>query len=225
MAGADSWLYPASDRLVECEVGRKNGRLAELRFAEFFIWAGDLEREEVVAEHARGAVEQILRAGRLDRNVGAHADGLRTLARKNDAYAHAPLGLIWCGCGVGMIVFDFHDLATGVRAAFAAREMRTLGLVTLRALDRRDGFQFPVGRSAAARFTARRFPFWVCHVSLRFLRCCRCRCRCYRRTGRRLNSRRRSRTGPCSHPCIADPSAERSGRPAARDPRYRACRR
>jgi hypothetical protein len=58
----------------------------------------------------------------------------------------------------GVFVADLYDLATIIRSAMTAHKMRTLGLMTLVALDGRNRTQFPISRPTAARFTARRLP-------------------------------------------------------------------
>jgi hypothetical protein len=58
----------------------------------------------------------------------------------------------------GVFVADFDDLTAVIHAAMAAGKMRALGLMALGTFDGRDRVQFPVRRSTAARFTARRLP-------------------------------------------------------------------
>jgi hypothetical protein len=58
----------------------------------------------------------------------------------------------------GVFVADFDDLTAIIRTAMTAREVRTLGLVTLGAFHDRNRVQLPVRRTTAARFTARRLP-------------------------------------------------------------------
>jgi hypothetical protein len=58
----------------------------------------------------------------------------------------------------GVFVADFDDLTAIIRTAMTAREVRTLGLVTLGAFHDRNRVQLPVRRPTAARFTARRLP-------------------------------------------------------------------
>lgn len=66
----------------------------------------------------------------------------------------------------GVIVVDFDDLASVVYAAIRADEVRTLRLMTLRAIDGSNRVQYPVGRTTAARFATRCLPFRICHYFL-----------------------------------------------------------
>jgi len=62
------------------------------------------------------------------------------------------------------LVANLNDLPAVVHAAGTACEMRALGLMALRTLHDRDRGELPVCRTAAARFAARGFPLWICHV-------------------------------------------------------------
>ena len=94
------------------------------------------------------------------RDVDAHADALRTLTGKDrrEALTHRALRALVVTVA-GVFVPDLDDLATVVRPARRADEMRPLRLMALRTLDGRHGAQFPVRRSAAPRLTAGRLPF------------------------------------------------------------------
>jgi hypothetical protein len=58
----------------------------------------------------------------------------------------------------GVFVADLDDLTAIIRAAMTAHEVRALGLVTLGTLNNGYRVEFPVRRTTAARFTARRLP-------------------------------------------------------------------
>jgi hypothetical protein len=73
----------------DCErvVGDKNCGLAKLCLAQPFFGPRD-DREQIVPEHALRGREEF-RDGRKTRDdLPTHADGLRTLARKNRTGAH-----------------------------------------------------------------------------------------------------------------------------------------
>ena len=85
----------------------------------------------------------------------------RVMADRTDFDPVQPVGL--AAFFAGAIILYLDDLAPGVRAALFAHEMRTFRRVTLRALLGGHPVEFPVGRSAAARFAARGFPFEISH--------------------------------------------------------------
>lgn len=78
----------------------------------------------------------------------------REVSDAGNSDARQSLGVIV----TGMFVADLYDLATVIHPAMTAYEVRALGLMTLVAFHGRDRAQFPICRSTAARFTARRLP-------------------------------------------------------------------
>src|ERR1700692_4915497 len=93
----------------------------------------------------------------LEVGVGDHALG-HEVPDSGDA---DPGGVQLTVVVAGVLVLRRHDLTAVVRAAERAHEVRSLRLVALRALDRRDGVELPVRSAPAAGLGPGGFPFEI----------------------------------------------------------------
>src|SRR5579864_6413051 len=91
MSRADDRCELIARCVVQGEVRRKDRGLAVLRFAQLLFGAVFLQMQEIVTEYVRCALEKRARRLRRFRDVGAHPNDLRPLARKDRGDSHAHL--------------------------------------------------------------------------------------------------------------------------------------